>query len=391
MVTSAAESQRARIGLVSDHLFPFSYGGAERVYRVLSEALVSDGAELTYFTRQQWASGAHLETPFEVINVWKGDVYDANGTRHIGAALRWSSALLQTLWRSDLDVLIVSATPVFNVFAGLFVKVRRPRMVLVVDWLEIWPWKKWHEYSGGIVGTFAWLLQSAAVHIGAVRLVNGFTTLSRLPKRAQGTAITLPLVAMAGPPQTVEVATSSYELLFVGRHIPDKNLPTLPPVIAALQAEFPKIRATVIGDGPDRSVAELAAVELGVSDRISFVGRVNDEELGRYLQTAGALFFPSVREGFGLVVCEAARFGTPSVVVKHPDNAAVNLVKTGVNGAIAESIEVRELCNAIRACFKGGDELRRTTKNWYDDAWSQSGGFAGVARSISALARGTKR
>lgn len=387
MRTSQAESRRVRIGLVSDHLFPFAHGGAERVYRVLADALVDNGAQLTYFTRQQWASGVDLKTAFDVNDVWTGDVYDANGTRRIGAALRWSSALLRRLWRTELDVLIVSATPVFNVFVGLLAKLRRPRMVLVVDWLEIWPWKKWRAYSGGVAGTVAWLLQSIAVHIGSVRLVNGFTTLRRLPKRAQRTAIKLPLAAMAGAPQPGDPETSTHELLFVGRHIPDKNLPTLPQVIAALQTEFPDIRATVVGDGPDRNVAESTAVELGVSDRMSFVGRVSDDELDQRLKSAGVLFFPSVREGFGLVVCEAARFGTPSVVVNHPDNAAVNLVEAGANGAISESIEVLELCNAVRACFNGGNELRRTTKAWYDETWSRSGGFAEVARSISALAR----
>ena len=44
---------------------------------------------------------------------------------------------------------------------------------------------------------------------------------------------------------------------------------------------------------------------------------------------------PSAREGFGLVVAEAAADGTPSVVVAGEDNAAAELVIDGVNGFVA--------------------------------------------------------
>lgn len=378
-----AKPRAVRIGLASDHLFPFAHGGAERVYRVLADALSAEGAELSYFTRRQWPIGAELHTQFAVYVVWDGAVYDERGTRRIGAALQWSWALLRRLWRADLDVLIVSATPVFNVFVGLLAKWRHPRTVLVVDWLEIWPWAKWRSYSGAIAGTIAWLLQSVAVHIGAVRLVNSLTTLDRLPKRARARAIQLPLVSMAGAPDGQ--GTPSAELLFVGRHIPDKNLPLLPEVVAALATEFPELHATVAGDGPDRVIAEQRAMSLGVADRINFVGRVSDERLERLLASSGALFFPSVREGFGLVVCEAARFGTPSIVVDHPDNAAVALVTEGVNGVIARELTVAELADATRRVLLSGAELRASTHDWYSQAWS-AGGFEGVARQLITLA-----
>lgn len=379
-----AKPRAVRIGLASDHLFPFAHGGAERVYRVLADALSAEGAELSYYTRRQWPFGADLRTPFAVDVVWDGDVYDERGTRRIGSALRWSWALLRRLWRADLDVLIVSATPVFNVFVGLLAKWRHPRTVLVVDWLEIWPWSKWRSYSGAIPGTIAWLLQSVAVHIGAVRLVNSRTTLDRLPKRARARAIQLPLVSMAGAPDGQ--GTPSAELLFVGRHIPDKNLPLLPEVVAALATEFPELHATVAGDGPDRVIAEQRAMSLGVADRINFVGRVSDERLERLLASSGALFFPSVREGFGLVVCEAARFGTPSIVVDHPDNAAVALVAEGVNGAIARELTVADLADATRRVLLASAKLRDSTHDWYSQAWSVEG-FEGVARQLITLAQ----
>lgn len=381
-------SQRAsaqgglRFGLVSDHLFPFAHGGAERVYRVLADAIVAEGNELTYFTRRQWDSGSALETAFAVREVWAGEVYDANGTRQISAALRWSRALLRALWSTPVNVLVVSATPVFNVFVALLVKVRHPHTLLVVDWLEIWPARKWRAYSGVLAGSIAWMLQSFAVHVGGAHLVNSAVTRARLPKRAQRSAIMLPLNTMAGEPVKPTQTVVPQRLLFVGRHIPDKNLPMLPRVVAALQSDYPELSAVVIGDGPDRAATEALALKLGVSERMSFLGRVSDEVLEHQLAEAGVLFFPSVREGFGLVVCEAARHGTPVVLVAHEDNAATLLLEPGVNGAFAGRLSLDELVAATRACLEGGPELRTSAKAWYDRSWNASGGFAEVARQL---------
>jgi glycosyltransferase involved in cell wall biosynthesis len=77
---------------------------------------------------------------------------------------------------------------------------------------------------------------------------------------------------------------------------------------------------------------------------------------------------PSRREGFGLVVAEAAAHGTPSVVVAGEDNAAAELIVPGVNGFVAESTDPEVLAEALGRALDGGEELRATTSAWFDDA-----------------------
>jgi len=48
---------------------------------------------------------------------------------------------------------------------------------------------------------------------------------------------------------------------------------------------------------------------------------------------------PSIREGFGIVVLEANACGLPVVMVKHPQNAACDLIAEGRNGFISELSE----------------------------------------------------
>jgi glycosyltransferase involved in cell wall biosynthesis len=82
---------------------------------------------------------------------------------------------------------------------------------------------------------------------------------------------------------------------------------------------------------------------------------------------AGTLVTASEREGYGLVVVEAAAHGTPSVVVAGPENAATELVSEGVNGTIALNAGPEELGAAILRVLDGGAALRSSTARWFEE------------------------
>ena len=48
-----------------------------------------------------------------------------------------------------------------------------------------------------------------------------------------------------------------------------------------------------------------------------------------------------------------------------PDNAATELVEEGINGAVAESANAKDLAAAISRIGAGGDELRAATLDWF--------------------------
>ena len=74
---------------------------------------------------------------------------------------------------------------------------------------------------------------------------------------------------------------------------------------------------------------------------------------------------PSRREGYGLIVVEASAAGTPAIVVREPDNASVELVEDGVNGFVSASAAPGDLADAIVRVHEGGEELRRSTREWF--------------------------
>jgi glycosyltransferase involved in cell wall biosynthesis len=77
------------------------------------------------------------------------------------------------------------------------------------------------------------------------------------------------------------------------------------------------------------------------------------------------MLLPSRREGYGMVVVEAAALGTPSVVVSDPDNAATDLVSEGENGYVAASARPEDLAAAIERVHAEGHALRERTAAWF--------------------------
>jgi glycosyltransferase involved in cell wall biosynthesis len=92
------------------------------------------------------------------------------------------------------------------------------------------------------------------------------------------------------------------------------------------------------------------------------VHAVADQQL-----TAGAtcLLAPSRREGYGLVVLEAAAAGTPSIVVRGPDNAMADRIAEGHNGLLVDDAQPATLAAAVVGVAQAGQALRERTSTWF--------------------------
>ena len=97
-------------------------------------------------------------------------------------------------------------------------------------------------------------------------------------------------------------------VVFLGRLVAMKQPEHALRAFDVLSETFPETRLWVIGDGP-----LLARLRKRASPRVSFLGRVETEELRNLLARAHVLVATSVREGWGLNVSEAAACGTPAI------------------------------------------------------------------------------
>jgi len=126
---------------------------------------------------------------------------------------------------------------------------------------------------------------------------------------------------------------SARVLGFIGRFDPKKNLELALQALAHLPASYRLIAA---GDGPPEYVARLKqmATEIGVADRVSWPGFVQEEAKSAFFADIDALLMPSQFECFGMSAAEAITHGVP--VVLSPHVGAAPIVTEFACGRIAE-------------------------------------------------------
>ncbi len=357
-----------RICLIYDCLFPWTIGGAERWYRNLGERLAADGHAVTYLTLRQWDADAPPAVPgVRVIPVGpRMALYGPGGQRRIAPPLVFGLGVLRHLIRHGraYDVVHTASFPYFSLLAA---GVLRPlhRYRLVVDWHELWTREYWREYLGPRLGTVGWLVQRLCTRIPQRAFCFARVTAGRLRRERLRGEITVLEGEFTGPLEPRGPVPAAPEVVFAGRHIPEKRVPALVPALALARRAAPELRGRILGDGPERGAVLEAIAAAGLGDAVQapgFVaGEVVDEALGRAL----CMVLPSRREGYGMVVVEAASRGTPSVVVADPDNAAVELVDEGENGFVAPSASPEDLAEAILRVRDAGHALRESTAAWY--------------------------
>jgi glycosyltransferase involved in cell wall biosynthesis len=155
-------------------------------------------------------------------------------------------------------------------------------------------------------------------------------------------------------------------VLFAGRHVPDKGIRPLLEALVIVRRSKPDLRAVIVGDGPERAAVLDDLGSLQLESAVSAPGFVSREELDQLLGRATCLAYPSIRDGYGMVVAEAIAAGLPAVVCRASDNAATELVEEGVNGAIADDASPSQLAAAILNVVENAESLRGSTATWYE-------------------------
>ena len=122
----------------------------------------------------------------------------------------------------------------------------------------------------------------------------------------------------------------------------------------------------MFGDGPDRPALERAVAAHGLDGAVRMHGFVDESVLDDAMRRALCVVLPSRREGYGLVVIEAAARGVPAVVVEAADSAAAELVSDGENGVLAPSASPEDLAQAIVRVHAAGEALRASTARWFE-------------------------
>lgn len=123
-------------------------------------------------------------------------------------------------------------------------------------------------------------------------------------------------------------------LIFLGRLKSTKRPEDAIEIFRKVKERIPAVRLWIVGRGPEEG--RLKQIARGLAD-ITFWGWADDEKKMLLLRQAHLLLVPSVREGFGINVIEAASVGTPAIGYKV--HGLKDSIRHGETGYLVDSTE----------------------------------------------------
>ncbi|MEY2478210.1 MAG: hypothetical protein QOG87_3525 [Actinomycetota bacterium] len=281
-------------------------GGSEVLIDRLAAGLTERGHDVTLV-----AGGPVGERPYRVI--------DAGG--RFGQYLRAPAIVERQLRDTDLVVDVANGmsylTPLWH---------RRPS-VCFVNHVHTEQWRLWFKPPLAAVGRT--IERSVTPRVYRHRLFIAVSPSTAEALEGIGVDPNQIRIVPNGVDLAPPAAPKSAEPLFLtlGRLVPHKRVDTLLPIWDRVRAEVGG-RLVIVGDGPEE--ARLRAM---AGPGVEFTGHVSEEEKQRLLAQAWLLIHPSMLEGWGLVITEAAAAGTPSLAFDAP--GVRDSIANGESGVLA--------------------------------------------------------
>ena len=154
-----------------------------------------------------------------------------------------------------------------------------------------------------------------------------------------------PPPAPAGARAALDIPQDAFVLVTIGRVVARKANTQLPRVLAA--AREADTWLIVVGEGPELPAMRAAARELGVEERIRFLGQASEEQKQRALSAADVFVSTSQHEGFGLVFLEAMAYGLP--IVCYDRGGQTDFLESPHTGDVVALNDLDAFTRAVRA------------------------------------------
>lgn len=201
------------------------------------------------------------------------------------------------------------------------------------------------------------------------------------PERIQVVPLGLDPLPSPAPEDSDAAAALAPFFLYVGRLRRYKGLETVLRALPEIARAVPAARFAVAGEGDDRERLEQLARELGLADRVAFLGRVSEARKAALMAAARFLVYPSRKEGWGLPVAEAGVYGTPALASDVP--GLRDAVRDGKTGLLVPHGDAAALARAAVALFR--DDALRERLGGAAKAWAATFDWDVAATRLGAV------
>ena len=340
---------------------PLTIGGAELRLREISRRLASRGHEvhvvcgknLPELPDHQQFDGVHIRN-IKVLPSW---LFRFRTLSFFLARYLFYFVSIPAIFRSTrkTDIVIDSATPVVSA-AGVVCKLLgKP---CVVSTANEPCGLSWFRLRGPVTATLGYLgekyffTQRYDAYIAVSQ-----HTIDKMVDRGKPRARIHHLHhGVDWPGQPVQLPGGRLtEVVYLGRLVKMKNVASLLKAWKLVTTELEGARLRIIGDGPERKNLEKLADALSISESVTFEGATQERKWALLAQ-ASVLAFPSLQEGFPLVLLEAMATGLPVVAYDLP--VFRDFMNDGEHGYLVPLDDHRQLANRLLKLLQN-DSLRR--------------------------------
>lgn len=203
--------------------------------------------------------------------------------------------------------------------------------------------EQWQIIYPGVIGHFGWWLESwLAPRLYRRRRYVTVSEASRHDLIGLGVEADRIDVIHNGidvpQPHHVQPRANVPTVCVLGRLVPHKQVEHALEITARTRAAIPDLRVDIVGEGWWREPLVARAVELGVDNLVTFHGSVSDAERDALLDRAWLLLAPSVKEGWGIAIMEAAARGVPAIAYTSAGGVCESIVD-GETGFLADDLD----------------------------------------------------
>jgi glycosyltransferase involved in cell wall biosynthesis len=294
-------TERLRLLLATPRFAP-QRGGAETWTREIAGGLARRGHRVLVLARA--APGVEQGSSVQGVEV----------RRSAGSRLGFAADVARAVREERPDVVLGQ----YSALSPAAIAARRSGLASVGIVHDVYGLAASIRLRGPLVGIVRWtaLERSMALARPDAFLVPSRVTARNLQRLAGGRPITVVPTGMdhlAAGPRT-DHSTDPTQVVFVGRLVRQKGVDDLIAAVRMLSAGGTEVHAVVVGSGPEeerlRRIARAAPVR--------FAGALDDATLDGLIRGSAILVLPSLREGWGLAVSEAAARGIPYVAYDIP-------------------------------------------------------------------------
>lgn len=353
--------QGPRVAVLYDCVFPYVPGGGQKRLFEICRRLVAMGWQVDWYGLKSWDQAGEIQVEgIRFIPVAPSvPMYSASGKRSISQTMYYGRAIAKVSGLGAYDVVHLGQWPYFHFFPA-WLYTMFGKALLSADWWEVWG-SHWREYYGAK----GWL--GMALERVCARIPAKLIAISAIGARQLGGIGVAPQRLQVihngidwNRIRSVAAAVHQSDLIYVGRLQPHKNVDCLLKALPHLEGlKARPFSLTVVGDGPERAGLEQLSRDLGIQDRVKFLGAISaDDDVYAQIKAARVFVHPSTKEGGGSITSlEANAAGLPVVAFRHEAGLSPELILEGVNGSWVDQVGPQYLAQGIARALDMQDSV----------------------------------